>query len=104
MQSLSLRKSIEGQRRNKYGDSQGGGYIPNRSLWDATFDQGLVSFGDDGRVLVSSQLSESARMALDLGGAPRLMGLRDAHRTNLAVHRARNGFALLDGLANQSIL
>jgi hypothetical protein len=62
------------------------------ALWDAAFDRGLISFGDDGTVLVSPQLSETARTALALSGAPRLAGLRDAHRINLALHRTRNGF------------
>ena len=62
------------------------------ALWDAAFDCGLVSFADDGSVLTSSQLSETARGALSLDHTPPLAGLRDAHRANLAVHRARNGF------------
>jgi hypothetical protein len=43
-------------------------------------------------VLASSQLSQTARKALDLDNVPLLAGLRDAHRANLALHRARNGF------------
>jgi hypothetical protein len=62
------------------------------ALWDAAFDQGLVSFADNGSVLASSQLSETARKALDLDNVPLLAGLREAHRANLALHRARNGF------------
>jgi hypothetical protein len=62
------------------------------ALWDAAFDQGLVSFADNSSVLASSQLSETARKALDLDNVPLLAGLHDAHRANLAVHRARNGF------------
>jgi putative restriction endonuclease len=61
------------------------------ALWDAAFDRGLISFANDGTVLANPQLSESARMALGLSGAPRLIGLRDAHRINLAQHRTRNG-------------
>jgi hypothetical protein len=62
------------------------------ALWDAAFDRGLISFADDGTALASAQLSETARTALALSGAPRLAGLRDAHRRNLALHRARNGY------------
>jgi hypothetical protein len=62
------------------------------ALWDAAFDRGLISFADDGNVLTSPQLSETARKALGVATAPLLTGLRDAHRTNLALHRARNGF------------
>ena len=62
------------------------------ALWDAAFDRGLVSFADDG---ASWQVPSSARppgTALGLSAAPRLTGLRDAHRANLALHRARNRF------------
>jgi hypothetical protein len=45
-------------------------------LWDAAFDRGLISFADDGTVLAKPQLSESARTALGLSGAARLIGLR----------------------------
>jgi len=62
------------------------------ALWDAAFDKGLVSFADDGTVLVNSQLSEVARKTLGVDTAPRLGGLRQRHRENLAVHRARHGF------------
>jgi hypothetical protein len=62
------------------------------ALWDAAFDKGLVSFGDDGKLCVSPALSEVARRALAVDAAPALPGLRDAHRTNLAMHRACHGF------------
>jgi hypothetical protein len=61
------------------------------ALWDAAFDRGLVSFADDGTVLVSPTLGAAARDALGLFSAPRLAGLRDEHRANLALHRARSG-------------
>jgi hypothetical protein len=62
------------------------------ALWDAAFDCGLVSFADNGSVLASSQLSETSRRALDLDNISPLTGVRDAHRANLALYRARNGF------------
>ena len=62
------------------------------ALWDAAFDRGLISFADDGTVLTSPQLSETARNALGIATAPALTGLRVEHRANLALHRARNGF------------
>jgi predicted restriction endonuclease len=61
------------------------------ALWDAAFDRGLISFADDGTVLPSPKLGAEARGALGLSTAPRLAGLRDEHRANLAVHRARSG-------------
>jgi HNH endonuclease len=62
------------------------------ALWDAAFDRGLISFADDGTVLASPQLSESARNALGLVNARPLTGLREGHKANLALHRSRNGF------------
>ena len=63
------------------------------ALWDAAFDTGLLSFANDGTVFASSELSASARTALDIESAPRLPNLQDAHRANLAAHRARHGFS-----------
>lgn len=57
------------------------------ALWDAAFDKGLVSFGDEGELLVSAALSMEARNALDTGRTPRLIGLTKAHQANLARHR-----------------
>lgn len=57
--------------------------------WDAAFDQGFVSFTDDGVVLVSRHLppDEASRLGLDLG--LRLEGLRAGHKPYLAWHRER---------------
>jgi hypothetical protein len=63
------------------------------ALRDAAFDRGLISFADDGTVLATPRLSETARSALGLSGAPPLTGLRDEHRANLAIHRSRNDFS-----------
>jgi predicted restriction endonuclease len=62
------------------------------ALWDAAFDQGLVSFADDGTALIGAKLSEAARKTLGVEAASPLRGLRDAHQANLAVHRSRHGF------------
>jgi len=62
------------------------------ALWDAAFDAGLVSFGDDGAPITSSRLSEAAATALGLHFDAKLSGLTDAHRANLAWHRSRYGF------------
>ncbi|TVR06592.1 MAG: HNH endonuclease [Salinarimonadaceae bacterium] len=58
------------------------------ALWDAAFDRALVSFDDDGCVLVGADLSACARAALACDDAPRLR-LSDRHRARLARHRAR---------------
>jgi predicted restriction endonuclease len=62
------------------------------SLWDAAFDAGLVSFADDGFALASPRLDAIARNVLALDAVPPFRGLRDGHRANLALHRARHGF------------
>jgi len=62
------------------------------ALWDAAFDAGLVGFANDGTVLASAGLSPAARIALAFDRAPRLPDLREGHRANLAIHRARHGF------------
>jgi hypothetical protein len=61
------------------------------ALWDAAFDQGHVSFADDGSPRASPKLSEVARTALGIDVVPPLRGLHDAHRANLALHRMRHG-------------
>jgi len=50
--------------------------------------RGLISFADDGEILASPALGAAARDTLGLSTAPRLAGLRDEHRVNLALHRA----------------
>lgn len=57
------------------------------SLWDAAFDDGLVSFGDDGRLLVSSRLGVAARVSLDTQRVSPLM-FTGEQRERLAWHRA----------------
>lgn len=62
------------------------------ALWDAAFDKGLVSFADNGSVLVGHGLSGAGRGALFANGAPpRLAGLTQNHRDNLTRHRTRFG-------------
>ena len=62
------------------------------ALWEAAFDKGLVSFADDGTALAAIQLGHIARRVLSIDAALRIDGLRDEHRHNLALHRARYGF------------
>jgi len=63
------------------------------ALWDAAFDRALVSFADDGTVLVSPILSPLSRTVLGIKPDLVLRGLREEHRANLAFHRARSGLA-----------
>lgn len=57
------------------------------SLWDAAFDEGLVTFDGAGKVIASPHLSATAALHLNLAHAPAL-ALRDDHQANLAHHRA----------------
>lgn len=59
--------------------------------WDAAFDRGLVSFDDGGRALIKPGLSEAAIRLLAPEQA-RPLPLDDAHRRQLAWHRAHFGF------------
>ena len=59
--------------------------------WDAAFDRGLVSFSDDGRVLMKSDLSEQAQTLLAPDLVPSIQ-LNDGHRRQLAWHRQHFGF------------
>ena len=61
------------------------------ALWDAAFDAGLVSFGDDGTPLLAPGLSAEATASLASSSSP-LPGLSPAHQTNLRDHRGRHGF------------
>ena len=54
------------------------------ALWDAAFDQGLVTFSDEGTPVFSSALSEAARQELRWGAG---LTLTDRQRENLAWHR-----------------
>lgn len=54
---------------------------------DALFDDGWVTFGDDGLMQVSEALSDEARNRLGLGCWFRLSHVSEGHRPNLAHHR-----------------
>lgn len=62
------------------------------ALWDAAFDTGLVSFSDDGTLLVSPRLGMRAQLTLNIDGARCLAALRPAHGVYLVLHRRRHGF------------
>ena len=59
--------------------------------WDAAFDAGLVSFADDGGVMVRPDLSSKAEAVLGLPHIPPLH-LEAPHRLQMARHRKRFGF------------
>jgi predicted restriction endonuclease len=54
---------------------------------DAAFDAGLISFADDGAILVSPLFQPADRAALGIGEALRLSRMNPGHREKLAWHR-----------------
>ena len=59
------------------------------ALWDAAFDKGLVSFAEDGTVLASQTLSETARRVLGVDTVPKLRGfVKSTVRTSPGIVRA----------------
>lgn len=56
------------------------------ALWDAVFDGGLVTFGDDGIPVFSENLSEQARAQMYFD---RPVDLTDKHRVFLKWHRTK---------------
>jgi hypothetical protein len=61
------------------------------ALWDSAFDAGLISFSDEGNILISATLSAEAHVALGLEKPPNLRGLTSPHLRNLRWHRSRYG-------------
>jgi hypothetical protein len=61
------------------------------ALWDTVFDTGLISFDADYKVVASSELSESARCALNLSEHTSLpeMFRTEGRKGYLAYHRAK---------------
>jgi hypothetical protein len=55
--------------------------------YDAAFDVGLVTFADDGRMVLSSELTASRIEGLGVNPAARIVGLHDQHRDYLDHHR-----------------
>lgn len=55
--------------------------------YDAAFDAGLVSFRDDGGIMVSPKLPANQLLVAGISDAARLSVLVDAHRGYLAHHR-----------------
>ena len=66
------------------------GFLLSANL-DALFDNFLISFSDDGQLLVSEQIAPCDRERLGLGapGAMRLRWVARQHQTYLDFHRER---------------
>lgn len=56
------------------------------ALMDRLFDRGLITFGDDGQVLISPRLSKTDRELCNLG-AVKPIKIKERSRTYLAYHR-----------------
>jgi hypothetical protein len=59
---------------------------------DRLFDRGLISFGDDGALLVSPQVSREDLASMGLRTDMRLSAVHPRHRPYLASHRDSHGF------------
>ena len=59
---------------------------------DAAFEVGLISFSDDGSILVSSRFTEADRSAVGITGKEKLQSLPKKCKPYLARHRTRHGF------------
>lgn len=55
--------------------------------YDAAFDSGLISFADNGRIIISPNLTANQLLAAGISDTARLSSLVDAHRSYLAHHR-----------------
>lgn len=54
---------------------------------NAAFDEGFISFSDDGAILISPRFSEDDRRSLGISSTMKLVRLTDKHRTYLNYHR-----------------
>ena len=59
---------------------------------DKLFDAGLISFADDGAMLISAALDTTALTILGLAPESRLRFVLEQHRPYLQTHRDRHGF------------
>jgi hypothetical protein len=60
---------------------------------DAAFDQGLISFADDGRILLHARLSAADATTIGITAAMRVRRIRAGHLPFLARHRELHSFA-----------
>lgn len=59
---------------------------------DRLFDQGLIAFTDDGRLLAAANLDESALASVGLSPKSRISVIHERHRPYLRAHRIKHGF------------
>jgi len=64
------------------------GFLLSANL-DALFDRFLISFDDDGGVVIAAALQETDLLPLGVGPGMKLRWLNPLHRPYLALHRAR---------------
>jgi hypothetical protein len=57
--------------------------------YDAAFDAGLITFADDGGVMVSAEFTPSRIGSLGINPAGKIAGLHDKHRGYLQYHRVQ---------------
>lgn len=84
LRASHIKPWVESNNRERLDPCNGLLLIPN---YDLLFDKGLISFEDDGRILISSQLSGSAITALGINTGFNGSDLGDATKVYLAYHR-----------------
>jgi predicted restriction endonuclease len=59
--------------------------------YDALFDKHLISFGDEGEILLSKQLKLTSHSRIGVSGSEQIVGLRDQNLAYLERHRREAG-------------
>lgn len=54
---------------------------------DACFDSGLISFDDNGEIIISSKLSETTLKQLGINSSMKLLRVEQSHKVFLSYHR-----------------
>ena len=55
---------------------------------DHLFDKGLISFGDDGKILISEKMTEADRQLLHIDASVTLRAVTDGMKNYLLYHRS----------------
>ena len=80
------RDSTDAERLNRYN-----GLMLSPNL-DAAFDRGLISFSDQGAVMISTQLSDADAKSIGILPGLRLVCVFEENKPFLALHRQLHGF------------
>jgi hypothetical protein len=88
LRASHIKPWAESDNREKLDPFNGLALIPNL---DAAFDQGLISFQDDGRILISPDMDHKTRTILGISSKMRIKRLEARHFPYLKYHRRKWG-------------